>query len=88
MSCGVGHRGGSDPKLLWLCCRPAAASPVPPLAWELPYALGAAFKKTKKKKEKNNSLYLLTPNSQPIPLPLGNHKSVLHVHESTELNSL
>ena len=33
---------------------------------------------------KCNTLYLLTPNSQSIPLPphpLGNHKSVLYVHE-------
>ncbi|KAB0341788.1 hypothetical protein FD754_018714, partial [Muntiacus muntjak] len=33
-----------------------------------------------------NSLHLLTPNSQPfpplLPLPLGNHKSVLYVYES------
>ena len=28
MSCGVGHRHGSDPKLLWLWCRPAATAPI------------------------------------------------------------
>ena len=40
--------------LLWLWCRPAAAAPIPPLAWELPDAIGAALKKKrgKKKKEK------------------------------------
>ena len=37
-----------DPALLWLWCRPAAAVPIPPLAWKLPYATGAA-KKSKKK---------------------------------------
>ena len=48
VSCGVGHRHGSDPALLWLWHRPAAAAPVQPLAWELPYATGAALKKKKK----------------------------------------
>ena len=40
-----------DPALLWLWCRPTAAAPFPLLAWELPYAAGAALK-TKKKKKK------------------------------------
>ena len=48
MSCGVGHRCGSDPVLLWLWCRLAA--PIRPLAWEPPYAGGAALEKAKKKK--------------------------------------
>ena len=26
MSCGVGHRRGSDPALLWLWCRPVATA--------------------------------------------------------------
>ena len=39
MSCGVGHRGGSDLALLWH--RSAAAAPIQPLAWELPYAPSA-----------------------------------------------
>ena len=34
MSCGVGHRCSSDPALLWLWHRPAAAAPTRPLAWE------------------------------------------------------
>ena len=33
MSCGVGHRFGSDPMLLWLCCRTAAAAPIQPLTY-------------------------------------------------------
>ena len=41
MSCGVGRRLGLDPALLWLWCRP--------VAWEPPYAAGAALKKTKRK---------------------------------------
>ena len=35
--------------LLWLCCRPAAAAPILPLAWELPYAVGVAPRREKKK---------------------------------------
>ena len=50
MSCGVGSRRGSDPTLLWLWCGPAAAAPIRPLAWEPPFAAGAALEKTKKKK--------------------------------------
>ena len=34
--CGIGHRHGSDPALLWLWCRPAAAAPIQPLAGNLP----------------------------------------------------
>ena len=45
MSCGGGHRHGSDPALLWLWHRPAATAPIQPMAWELPYAIGVAFKK-------------------------------------------
>ena len=41
MSCGVCCRHGSDPKLLWL----AAASPIRPLARELPYAMGVVPQK-------------------------------------------
>ena len=48
MSCGVGRRHGSDLTLLWLRCRPAAAAPIRPLAWEPPYATGAALKRSNK----------------------------------------
>ena len=37
-----------DSKLLWLCCRPAAAAPIRPLGREPPYAVGVALKKKKK----------------------------------------
>ena len=40
MSCGVGHRHGSDPSLLWLWCRPAAVAPMWPLTWAPPYLKG------------------------------------------------
>ena len=50
----VGRRRGSDLASLWLWCRPAAAAPIRPLAWEPPYAVGAAPQKTKDKKRKRN----------------------------------
>ena len=53
VGCGVGHRLGSDPALLWLWCRPAAAAPIRPLAWELPRVAGAALKKKQNKKHTN-----------------------------------
>jgi len=53
VSCGVGCRCGSDPVLLWLWCRPVAAAPIQPLAWEPPYAVGAALEKAKRQKKKN-----------------------------------
>ena len=53
MSCGVGLRCGSDLVSLWLWLWLAAAAPIQPLAWEPPYALGAALKSKKKKKKFN-----------------------------------
>ena len=41
-----------DPVLLWLWCRPAAIAPIRPLAWEPPYAAGAAQEKAKRQKKK------------------------------------
>ena len=52
MSCGVGRRRSSDLALLWLWHRPVATAPIKPLAWEPPYATGAALKRTKDKKKK------------------------------------
>ena len=54
MSCGVGHRLGSDPVLLWLRRRPAAITWIRPLAWELPYATEAAPEKAKRQKKKSH----------------------------------
>ena len=48
VSCGVGRRRGSDPALLWLWRRPVATAPIRPLAWEPPYAAGAAQRNSKK----------------------------------------
>ena len=54
VSCGVGHRLSSDPAMLWLWRRPVATAPIRPLAWEPPYAEGAAQDITKKKKSTSN----------------------------------
>ena len=45
MSCGVSCIQGWDPKLLWLWCRLVAATLIILLAWEHPYAAGAALKR-------------------------------------------
>ena len=50
MSCGVGRRESSD--LQWLWRTPAAVAPIRPLAWEPPYAEGAALKVKRKKKKR------------------------------------
>ena len=53
MSCGVGHRCGSDLALLWLWLwhRLATVTLIRPLAWEPPYAMGSAVKKDKRQKK-------------------------------------
>ena len=53
MSCGVGRRRGLEPVLLWLWRRPEATAPISPLAWEPPYAKGAALEKRQKRQKKN-----------------------------------
>ena len=50
MSCGVGRRRSLDPALLWLCRGPVSTAPIRPLAWEPPYAAGAALKRQKTNK--------------------------------------
>ena len=52
VSCGVGCRHGSDPALLRLWRRPVATAPIRPLAWEPPYAVGAAQEKAKRQQQK------------------------------------
>ena len=56
MSCAVGHRHGCDLAVLWLRCRQAAVASIGPLAWEPPYAMGAALKKRKEKKRKKTEV--------------------------------
>ena len=55
VSCGVGRRRGSNLVVLWLWCRLAAKAPIRPLAWEPPYAMGAALKGQKAKNKQTNT---------------------------------
>ena len=70
MSCGVGCRRGSDPKLLWLWHRLAAIAPIRPLAWEPLYAAGVVLKgqKTKKKKKRKKERKQYPTNLRTIAL--------------------
>ena len=54
MSCGVGHRHGSDPMLLWLWYRLVAKVLIRPLVWELPYCLKFGNNQKKQNKTKTN----------------------------------
>ena len=55
--CGVDHRYGSDPALLWLCNKQEVVAPIQPLAWELAYSVPMALKK---KKEEENAFLAAT----------------------------
>ena len=59
VSCGVGCRCGSDPALLWFWHRLVASALIRPLAWEPPYAVGAALEKAKRQKKKEKRLLIL-----------------------------
>ena len=52
MSYSVGCRRSSDLALLWLWYKPAAVALIRPLAWDPPYAAGAALKRQKRPKKK------------------------------------
>ena len=70
MSRGIGHRHGWDLAVLWLWCRPAATALIRPLAWEPPYAAGAALEnKQQQQQQQQNpfSLSLLQNLSHGIP---------------------
>ena len=51
-NCGVGHKRGSDPVLLWLWCRPAAVAPIRLLAWGLTYAADVLKSKERNKQKR------------------------------------
>ena len=63
MTCGVGHRHGSDPTWLWR--RPASVAPIRPLAWEPPYATGVGLKKKNKNKTLESSGRILIHQGNP-----------------------
>ena len=65
VNCDGGHRPGLDPALRRLWCRPAGAALIRHLAWELPYAAGAAMKRKINKQINRNGeaiapLYLIS----------------------------
>ena len=64
MNCGVGRRLGWDSESLRLRCRPAAIAPIPPLAWEPPYAVGVAIKRKKKKERKERPARTSCPRTK------------------------
>ena len=68
VSCSVGHRRGSDPALLWLWHRVAAAALIQPLAWEVPLCHTCCPKKQKKEKETNKQTNK-KPTNQPTNQP-------------------
>ena len=75
MSCGVGHRRGSDPVLLWLWHRLAATAQIQTLAWELPHATGVVLQRQKKKKQDDHLIMLqqlkgFTRDQIPVCSPL------------------
>ena len=86
MSCGVGRRGGSDLVLLWLWRRPAATAPIRPLAWEPPYATGAAPQRQKAKTNKQTKKK--PPRLQTKPQNYSNQNSLAitqkQIHRSVE----
>ena len=62
VSCGVGCRHCSDPALLWLWHGPASIVLIRPLAWEPPYAAGAAQVIAKRQKQKQQKQKNSCPN--------------------------
>ena len=72
MSCGVGHRCGLDPVLLWPWCRLAAVALILPIAWKIPNATGLVQKEGKEEgkqasKQKKNyfcSILLVISDSE------------------------
>ena len=83
MSCGVGPRCGSDPTLLWLWCRPVSTGPIQPLAWEPPYASGAALENAKRQKKKKKKKRLGTEKRKNMRIDIKNFNSC-NLHYSTK----
>ena len=81
VSCSVGHRRGSDPALLWLWHRVAAAALIRPLAWEVPYATRPALKSKKKRKKQTNKQTKNQPTNQPTKKPIPGR----HLYDEVEL---
>ena len=74
VSCGTGHRHGSDPELLWLWCRTAATALIRTLAWEPPYAERAAQEMAKRQKHTNKTKQGVPIVVQWLRNPTRNHE--------------
>ena len=83
MSCGVGHRSGLDPELLYLWCRLEAIAPIPPLAWELPYATPEAIIREKTLKTVNISVDKDVEQLELSYIPNGNVKILQPLWENS-----
>ena len=59
----MGCRRGSDTSLLWLWRRPAATTPIQPLAWESPCTAEAALEMAKRPKKKKSVFVCMNANS-------------------------
>ena len=57
LSCDVGCKWGLDPALLW--CGTAATTPIGPLAWEPPCAVGVVLKSKKQTNKQTNPYFTL-----------------------------
>ena len=64
MNCDVGQRRGLDHTLLWLWHRLAVAALIRLLAWELPYAQGAALKSKNRSSRRGSAEMNLTRNDE------------------------
>ena len=85
MSCGVGHRHGSDVALLWLWCRLAATAPIKHLAWEPPICHECSPKKKKRKKERKKRNISDTNPAFPYLL-MGKKKKSLYMPPTPQKN--
>ena len=77
MSCGVGGRCGWELALLCLWYRLVTTAMIPPLAWEPPYAEGAAqeiAKRQKKKEKRKKKEIILTAGDDPEMMV--NHRDI------------
>ena len=71
---GAGCRCGSDPVLLGLWCRLWATALIRPLAWETPYALGAALKRQKDIKKKLKTAICSSHQDSAVTKPTSMHE--------------
>jgi len=88
VSCGVDHRRGSDPTLLWLWGRPVATALITPLAWEPPYAEGAALEKAQRQKKKKKKKKRKIKWGIPVMAQWLTNPTSIHGDEDQSLGSL